>query len=94
MPFGSESTGDDHLVGPILFRDKHPSPMPFGSESTGDPPTPARALVDTIIVTNAFRQRVHWGPSTYEEQDYRSGNQVTNAFRQRVHWGRHGAKHA
>ncbi len=37
------------------------SPMPFGSESTGDKPNTNLGSWWTPSVTNAFRQRVHWG---------------------------------
>ncbi len=65
MPFGSESTGDHDGCGPHPPRGGTKSPMPFGSESTGD--TARRRLKSCVTwqVTNAFRQRVHWGRYGY-----------------------------
>ncbi len=60
MPFGSESTGDH--INQKNTNDKNQSPMPFGSESTGDQREGAQGAWGIHGVTNAFRQRVHWGP--------------------------------
>ncbi len=63
------------------------SPMPFGSESTGDREAVHAVAVGFSAVTNAFRQRVHWGLGRTDRHFCVGDFQVTNAFRQRVHWG-------